>query len=95
MPADAAAVLTNAAGPAFADLATTSNKLVLHIVAADSGQPILMVAIDCRLWEGTNIISKRLQSTRFGVCEVPVPRDTVLILETAEGRGSMIAARGF
>ena len=80
-PAEAAAVLPNAASPASAELTATSNKLVLHIVAADSGQPIPMVTLDCWLWEnGQAARTLSLLSTRFGVCEVPVPRDTVRVL---------------
>ncbi len=63
--------------PATADAAASSNRLVLRVVAADSGQPVPSVTLDYWLWEGTKVGHEEpLRSTRFGVCEVPVPRDT-------------------
>ena len=60
------------------DAISSSNKLVLHIVAADADKPIPMVKLDYWLWtQGKVHHRKPLFSTRFGVCEVPVPRDTV------------------
>jgi RNA polymerase sigma factor (sigma-70 family) len=56
---------------------STSNKLVLTIVAADRAEPVPMVTIDCDLSEGTNYSQQQFVSTRFGVCEIPVPRATV------------------
>ena len=58
-------------------LSTTTNKLVLHLVAADSGRPIPSVTIEYMLLEGTHSSHQQFQSTRLGVCEIPVPRSTV------------------
>ncbi len=56
-------------------LADTTNKMVLHIVTADSGQPIPSVALDYWLWTGSDIKhQKPLTASRLGVCELPVPR---------------------
>jgi RNA polymerase sigma factor (sigma-70 family) len=55
----------------------TSNQLVLHIVTADTGKPLPSVAIDYVLLEGTDESRQEFQSTRLGVCEIPVPRATV------------------
>jgi len=65
-----------------------SNRLVLKIVAADSGKSVPSVHIESWIWEGERFRSRKpLQSTRFGICQVPVPRATVtrliLVTETA------------
>jgi RNA polymerase sigma factor (sigma-70 family) len=65
-----------AVDPASLDLAATSNQMVLQIVAADLGRAVPNVGIDYWLWAGTDTTHKALQSTRFGRCVVPVPRDT-------------------
>ncbi len=76
----------NAADPASVNSATTGNKLVLHIIAADTGEPIPMVTINSLLVEqGRKGTPMQLYSTSLGVCEVPVPRDTVLGLLVQSG----------
>jgi RNA polymerase sigma factor (sigma-70 family) len=61
---------------ASSDLAATSNQMVLEIVAADVDKPVPNVGIDYWLSTGTDSTHKTLQSSRFGRCVVPVPRDT-------------------
>lgn len=76
----------NAADPASVNSATTGNKLVLHIIAADTGEPIPMVTINSLLVEqGRKGTPMQLYSTSFGVCEVPMPRGTVLGLFVQSG----------
>lgn len=56
----------------------TTNKLVLHIVTADSGKPVVDVDLDYWTWEGGKVHhNKPLHANRFGICEVPVERSTV------------------
>lgn len=75
--------------PSSTTVASSSNRLVLKIVAADSGQPIPSVELDYWLWgSGENIQRKPLHATRFGECDVPVPRDTVtrlILVSQADG----------
>jgi RNA polymerase sigma factor (sigma-70 family) len=69
--------------------ADTTNKLVLHIVAADSGQPIPSVTLDYWLWTGTDIKHEMpLTASRLGLCELPVPRATtteLILVSQREG----------
>ncbi len=80
-PADALAgsETVGAVGTGANATAATSNQLILHIVAADSGQPIPMVTLDYWVWENNGKFAhkKPLLSTRFGVCAVPVPWATI------------------
>lgn len=59
------------------DRAATTNRLLLRIITSDSGKAVPSVFIDYRLLERTNRTHLQLWASRFGVCEVPVPRDTV------------------
>jgi RNA polymerase sigma factor (sigma-70 family) len=61
--------------------AASSNKLHLVIVAADSGKPVPIVQIEYRGWEGDKFSGKFLRATRFGVCDVEIPRATITQLE--------------
>lgn len=66
-------------------LANNSDRLVLKIVADDSGKPVPGARVASWVWGGNNVKGKTpLQSTRFGVCEVPLSRAAVskLILVT-------------
>lgn len=75
--ASAATPPANAVDPASVNSVTTGNKLVLHIIAADTGEPIPMATINFLLVEeGRQGTRMQLSSTSLGVCEVPVPRDT-------------------
>lgn len=65
-----------------------SNRLVLTIVAADSGKVVPSVRVESWIWEGEKVRHREsLQATRFGTCEIPVPRATVtrfiLVTETS------------
>jgi hypothetical protein len=76
-PQPAAPNLSATSSGASAKLDTT-NKLRLHIVTADTGQPIPMVDLD--FWVATNgdiRHEKTLHADRFGNCDVPVARDAV------------------
>ena len=56
----------------------STNKLVLHIVAQDNGQPIPSASMDYWFWESGKVNHRKpLISSRSGICEVPVPRDKV------------------
>jgi RNA polymerase sigma factor (sigma-70 family) len=66
-PTNAAAVV-----PAVPRL-TNGSVLHLEIVAADSGKPIPMVAIDYRGRANGKFKGKQLTSDRFGVCDVIYP----------------------
>ena len=67
---------------------SASGKLRLTIVAAESGKPVPNVLLDYWLWQNGNVAHRKpLQSTRFGVCEVPVPRDTTELLLVSESGG--------
>ncbi len=61
--------------PAMSRLDAT-NKLILHVVTADSGKPIPMVDLECWVWS-EGIHRSKLRTDRFGVCEVPVTRATI------------------
>jgi RNA polymerase sigma factor (sigma-70 family) len=67
----------------------SSNKLILRILADDNGQPVSTVSLDYWLWSGDKVSHKRpLLSTRFGICEVPVERDSVtrlILVSQADG----------
>jgi RNA polymerase sigma factor (sigma-70 family) len=53
----------------------TTNKLTLHVVAADSGQPVPMVDLDFWISDGRGVHHlKELHVDRFGNCDVPVAR---------------------
>ncbi len=75
-PKAASAPTANSTGPPATAIAATTNRLVLRIVTADSGKPVPSVFIDYVLLERTNRTHLQLWASRFGVCEVPVPRDT-------------------
>ncbi|HEX5223135.1 MAG TPA: sigma-70 family RNA polymerase sigma factor [Verrucomicrobiae bacterium] len=75
---DATNLLVNAAGK---PKPTESGLLRLKIVTADSGQPIPSVPIDYRRWDADKFTGRKLQSTRFGDCEVSFPRETTTELE--------------
>ncbi len=66
-----------------------SNRLVLRIVAADAGEPVPDVQLDYWLSEGTKSTHiTSLRSDRFGVCNVPVPRQTateLLLVSEVDG----------
>lgn len=61
--------------------AVPSNALHLVIVAADSGRPVPAVQIDYRGWEGEKFGRRTLIATRFGVCDIEIPRATITRLE--------------
>jgi RNA polymerase sigma factor (sigma-70 family) len=62
--------------PETTSVVTTNGVLLLNIVTADSGKPIPDVELGYTTWEnGKAIQTKPLESTRFGVCEAPVPKD--------------------
>src|SRR5207245_8266816 len=67
---------------------SASGKLSLTIVAADTGKAVPNVLLDYWLWQNGNVAHRKpLQSTRFGVCEVPVPRNTTELLLVSESDG--------
>ena len=69
-------------GPPSSDSAPpSSNALHLIIVAADSGRPVPIVQIDYRGWEGDKFSGKSFRATRFGICDVEVPRASITELE--------------
>ncbi|MDB6036197.1 MAG: hypothetical protein JWM99_38, partial [Verrucomicrobiales bacterium] len=55
----------------------TNNLLTMTIIADDSGSVVPNVPIDLRLWEGTQQSRRKLQSDRFGKCEIEIPRKTL------------------
>jgi protocatechuate 3,4-dioxygenase beta subunit len=71
---------TPASAPALtaaAQSSDTTNKLVLHIVTADSGKPIPSVALDYWLFTGNSVKRmKQMTASPLGVCEVPLPPAT-------------------
>jgi RNA polymerase sigma factor (sigma-70 family) len=73
-PADAIAISPGAA-------AASSNVLHLVVVAADSGRPVPIVQIDYRGCEGEKYSGKTLRATRFGLCDVEIPKATITQLE--------------
>jgi RNA polymerase sigma factor (sigma-70 family) len=52
----------------------TNNLLTLKILADDSGSPVPNVPMDFRLWEGTQQSRRKLQSDRYGQCEIEISR---------------------
>lgn len=82
---------SHAAAPAVAVPLTPpdTNRLVLHIVAEDTGQPIPRASFDYWIWgAGPNIHKQPLRASREGMCEVPVPRDSVtqlILVSQADG----------
>lgn len=61
-----------------AETAANTNQLLLHIVTADSGQPVPSVELDYWVWENGKVEhNKSLHASRQGVCVVPVPRATI------------------
>lgn len=77
-PVAAAAIPIETAVSSATDATLSSNRLALKIVAADSDRPIPGVKLDYWLWGGEGSVHKEpLFANRFGVCEVPVPRDIV------------------
>ena len=63
----------------------SSNRLVLTIVAADSAKPVPGVRVKSWVWGGDSVSGRKpLQANRFGICEIPVSRETVtkLVLAT-------------
>jgi RNA polymerase sigma factor (sigma-70 family) len=92
--------LTNQAEQSAAPRITSSapidstNKLSLHIVAADSGQPIPSVDLDYWIWERGEVNHKKpLHADRFGNCEVPVPRATTTQLTLVSERDGFADTR--
>jgi RNA polymerase sigma factor (sigma-70 family) len=73
----------------------TTNKLSLHIVTADSGQPIPMVEL--RVWVYTNdgdfYRTITLQGDRFGNCEIPFSRSSTVKLMVFSGRDGFANTR--
>jgi RNA polymerase sigma factor (sigma-70 family) len=62
--------------------ADAANQLVIEIVAADSGAPVPNVGLGYWRQEGPqHRYHGSLQSTRWGVCQVPVARDTAARLQ--------------
>ena len=59
----------------------SSNALHLVLVAADSGRPVPAVQIDYRGWEGDKFSGKTMRGTRFGICDVEIPRSSITKLE--------------
>lgn len=55
--------------------------LRLEIVAADSGKPVPNVVIDYREWGNSKVTRKDIQSTRFGIIDVPFSADDTTQLE--------------
>lgn len=70
-----------AAAPSPDSAPASSNALHLVIVAADSGRPVPIVQIDYRGWEGEKFSKKTLRATRFGLCDVEIPRASITQLE--------------
>ncbi|HZM05958.1 MAG TPA: sigma-70 family RNA polymerase sigma factor [Candidatus Saccharimonadales bacterium] len=77
----------------FSQALDTTNKLILRIVAADSGQPIPSVNLDCWLWTATSCKEKPLAASPLGVCEVPVPRAKVTELDLISKRDGFADTR--
>ena len=68
-----------------ATILENTNRVVLKIVAADSGKPVPNVRVESWVWQRDTVRGKEpLFATRFGVCEVPFLRATVtrLVLVT-------------
>jgi RNA polymerase sigma factor (sigma-70 family) len=79
-----------AAKPAPAgESVVTSNKLVLQIISADNNKPVPNVELDYWVWLAGEVSHRKpLMTTRFGRCEVPVPRDTItrlILVSQADG----------
>ena len=56
----------------------STDKLILKIVAADNVKPVPTVSLDYWVWLAGKVNHKRpLVASRFGICEVPVPRDQI------------------
>jgi RNA polymerase sigma factor (sigma-70 family) len=96
----AAAASVPSSTPASAPVLTaaqssdTTNKLVLHIVTADSGKPVPSVTLDYRLFIGNNVKHlKPLTASVLGICEVPVPRATVTQLTLVSQRDGFADTR--
>jgi RNA polymerase sigma factor (sigma-70 family) len=67
--------VTNSAVSETPPVENTGDKLILHIVTADTGQPIPSVTVEYWWGQGDNVNdSKTLTASRFGICEVPVKR---------------------
>lgn len=66
-PEEAAALVEN-----------SSNQLVVHIVAADSGKAVPNGEIERWVWQSTKVEREQpLRASRFGVCRIPVLRALV------------------
>jgi RNA polymerase sigma factor (sigma-70 family) len=65
----------------------TNNTLVLTILAADSGQPVPNVQMDCTLTINGKTVHTTLQATRFGVCNVSMPKDATELRLMSERDG--------
>ena len=66
----------------LADSANGTNQLALEIVTADSGKPVPNVGLEYWRQDGPQHRHYgSLQSTRFGVCRVPVARNTATALQ--------------
>ena len=71
-----------------ADTNVTGKVLLLNIVTADSGKPVPDVDLDYWLWEGAKVEHKdSLQTTRLGVCKVPVPDGTTELILVSQKDG--------
>jgi len=67
--------ISNSAVPVNPRDENTGDKLVLHIVTADTGQPIPSVTVEYWWGQGDNVNGhKTLTASRLGICEVPVTR---------------------
>jgi RNA polymerase sigma factor (sigma-70 family) len=67
----------------------TSNRLLLTIVSAETGQPVTNAAIDYWCWTKTDPIKRQVFHTSSeGICEIPVPRElTTRLILTSEADG--------
>ncbi|HLH54569.1 MAG TPA: sigma-70 family RNA polymerase sigma factor [Verrucomicrobiae bacterium] len=80
-PQTPAPLLPESASVAPALGSPSSNALHLVLVAADSGKPVPAVQIDYRGFEGEKFSGKTLTATRFGICDVEIPRGSITKLE--------------
>jgi RNA polymerase sigma factor (sigma-70 family) len=76
-------VVAGAVGPVLAGKPTSSNELVLHIVANDSGNPIAGATVefivgkkDTTARRPQRFLPTEMTADNLGVCEIPISRDT-------------------
>ncbi|MHB1309163.1 MAG: carboxypeptidase-like regulatory domain-containing protein, partial [Limisphaerales bacterium] len=62
-------------------------RLVLTLLAADSGEPVPNVPIDYRGWEGSHFTSQELEGNRAGTCEISVVEGTTQLELTTRVEG--------